>query len=178
LKDRKHRKEAFRVPLSARAVEIAREMERIKVSDYVFPGQAPGKPFSNMALLTLLKRMNSVATEKWIDPADQRPITAHGFRATFRTWAEEATGFPHAVIEEAMGHKVGGQVERAYRRTDVLEKRRDLMTAWADYCAPDRPDCRPTLAGPSTAQDQVRRIPAIQESQSSTKSVPTKGTNR
>jgi integrase len=136
LKDRKHRKEAFRVPLSARAVEIAREMERIRVSDYVFPGQATGKPFSNMALLVLLKRMNSVATEKWVDPADKRPITAHGFRATFRTWAEEVTGFPHAVIEEAMGHKVGGQVERAYRRTDVLEKRRELMTTWADYCEP------------------------------------------
>jgi len=134
LKDRKYRKESFRVPLTIRAVEIAREMEKIKLSDYVFPGQAPGKPFSNMALLTLLKRMNSVANKKWVDPADQRPITAHGFRATFRTWAEEATGFPHAVIEEAMGHKVGGQVERAYRRTDVLEKRRELMTAWADFC--------------------------------------------
>jgi integrase len=136
LKDRKYRKEAFRVPLSARAVEIVREMEHNKVSDYVFPGQAPGKPLSNMALLVLLKRMNSVATEKWVDPTDKRPITAHGFRATFRTWAEEVTGFPHAVIEEAMGHQVGGQVERAYRRTDMLEKRRELMRAWANYCEP------------------------------------------
>ena len=50
------------------------------------------KPLSNMALLTLLKRMNSVASEKWVDAADGRPITAHGFRATFRTWAEEVTG--------------------------------------------------------------------------------------
>jgi len=138
LKDRKHRKEAFRVPLPARAVEITREMERIKVSDYVFPGQAPGKPFSNMALLVLLKRMNAAAVEKWVDPVDKRPITAHGFRATFRTWAEEATGFPHAVIEEAMGHRVGGQVERAYRRTDVLEKRRELMALWASQCEPKR----------------------------------------
>jgi integrase len=136
LKDRKYRKESFRVPLSARAVEIVREMERIRVSDYVFPGQAHGKPLSNMALLVLLKRMNSLATEKWVDPTDQRPITAHGFRATFRTWAEEVTGFPHAVIEEAMGHQVGGQVERAYRRTDVLEKRRELMGDWANYCGP------------------------------------------
>jgi integrase len=134
LKDRRYRKEAFRVPLSARAVEIVREMDRIRVSDYVFPGQASDKPFSNMALLVLLKRMNSVATEKWVDPTDQRPITAHGFRATFRTWAEEVTGFPHAVIEEAMGHQVGGQVERAYRRTDVLEKRRELMRAWTNHC--------------------------------------------
>jgi integrase len=134
LKDRKYRKEAFRVPLSARGLEILREMELIKVSEYVFPGQAPGKPLSNMAFLVLLKRMNSVALEKWVDAGDRRPITAHGFRATFRTWAEEATGFPHAVIEEAMGHQVGGQVERAYRRTDVLEKRRELMRTWANYC--------------------------------------------
>jgi integrase len=72
LKDRRYRKEAFRVPLSPRAVEIVREMERIRVSDYVFPGQASEKPLSNMALLVLLKRMNSVATEKWVDPTDHR----------------------------------------------------------------------------------------------------------
>ena len=82
LKDRKYRKEGFRVPLSPRAVEIVREMELIKTSDYVFPGQGPMKPLSNMALLTLLKRMNSVAAEKWVDVTDGRPITAHGFRAT------------------------------------------------------------------------------------------------
>jgi integrase len=151
LKDRKHRKEAFRVPLSPRAVEIATEMEAVKVSDYVFPGQAPDKPFSNMALLVLLKRMNAAVTERWVDAADKRPITAHGFRATFRTWAEEVTGFPHAVIEEAMGHQVGGQVERAYRRTDVLEKRRELMTAWANNCAPDRSGEHPTLTGAITS---------------------------
>jgi integrase len=136
LKDRKYRREGFRVPLAPRAVEIVREMESIRTSEYVFPGQASMKPFSNMALLTLLKRMNSVAREKWLDASDGRPITAHGFRATFRTWAEEVTGFPHAVIEEAMGHQVGNQVERAYRRTDVLEKRRELMAAWASYCEP------------------------------------------
>src|SRR5664279_4552547 len=111
-------------------------MKAIRVSDFVFPGQAADKPFSNMALLTLLKRMNSVAADKWVDPTDGREITAHGFRATFRTWAEEVTGFPHAVIEQAMGHQVGTQVERAYRRTDVLEKRRELMEAWANHCDP------------------------------------------
>ena len=136
LKDRKHRREGFRVPLPPRALEIVREMESIRTAVYVFPGQAPMKPLSNMALLTLLRRMNSVASEKWVDAADRRPITADSFRATFRTWAEEVTGFPHAVIEEAMGHQVGNQVERAYRRTDVLEKRRELMDAWAHYCGP------------------------------------------
>ena len=136
LKDRKHRKEGFRVPLSERAVDIIREMQNACVSSFVFPGQSQGKPFSNMVFLTLLKRMNLRAERNWIDPASGRPITAHGFRATFRTWAEELASFPHAVIEQAMGHQVGNQVERAYRRTDVLEKRRKLMDAWGTFCSP------------------------------------------
>ena len=136
LKDRKHRKEGFRVPLVARAVEIVRHMREGRPSRFVFPGQARGKPLSNMALLTLLKRMNLGAKKIWIDPASGRPITAHGFRAAFRTWAEEVATFPHAVIEQAMGHQVGTQVERAYRRTDVLDKRRELMAAWAAWCEP------------------------------------------
>ena len=136
LKDRKHRAEGFRVPLTARAVEIVRQMRHGQVSRYVFPGQASGKPMSNMALLTLLKRMNS-GEKKWLDPASSRPITAHGFRATFRTWAEEVATVPHAVIEQAMGHQVGTQVERAYRRTDVLDKRRALMETWAQWCEPN-----------------------------------------
>jgi integrase len=135
LKDRKHRSEGFRVPLPARSVEIVREMEQARSSAYVFPGQVRGAPLSNMAFLTLLKRMNA-GDAKWIDPARGRPITAHGFRATFRTWAEEVATFPHTVVEQAMGHQVGNQVERAYRRTDVLDKRRELMDAWAAYCEP------------------------------------------
>jgi integrase len=136
LKDRAHRDEAFRIPLSPRTVEIVREMQAARTSRFVFPGQAHGKPFSNMAFLTLLKRMNTGNRPKWIDPASDRPITAHGFRATFRTWAEEVATVPHAVIEQAMGHQVGGAVERAYRRTDVLDKRRKLMETWAQWCEP------------------------------------------
>jgi integrase len=136
LKDRMHRREGFRVPLVARAVEIVRHLQEGRVSRFIFPGQARGKPLSNMALLTLLKRMNSGADKKWTDPASARRITAHGFRATFRTWAEEVATFPHAVIEQAMGHQVGTQVERVYRRTDVLDKRRQLMQSWAQHCEP------------------------------------------
>jgi integrase len=135
LKDRAHRAEPFRVPLSPRAVEIVRELESVRPSKYVFPGVDGGRRgLSNMALLTLLKRMNS-GQQKWLDK-DGRPITAHGFRATFRTWAEEVATVPHAVVEQAMGHQVGNRVERAYRRTDLLEKRRELMNAWAAYCEP------------------------------------------
>jgi integrase len=134
LKDKRHRKEAFRVPLSARALDILREMQVARVSDHVFPGSR-GKPLSNMAMLTLLKRMKN-GGEQWLDPTSGRPIVPHGFRATFRTWCEETVHFPHAVIEEAMGHVVGTAVERAYRRTDVLEQRRALMAAWTAHCEP------------------------------------------
>ncbi len=137
LEDRKHRKEGFRVPLSGRAIEILRQMKKVRTSAFAFPSHT-GQPLSNMAMLTVLKRMNGSSKPKWIDPSSKRPITAHGFRATFRTWAEESTSFPHAVIEEAMGHTVGSQAERAYRRTDVLEKRRELMNAWARHCEPGR----------------------------------------
>jgi integrase len=131
LKDRDHRTEPFRVPLSPRAVEIVREMGKGRRSDFVFPSFGAG-PLSNMAMLMLLKRMNSGA-RKWADK-DGRSITAHGFRASFRTWAEEVATVPHAVVEQAMGHQVGGKVERAYRRTDLLDKRHELMNAWANFC--------------------------------------------
>jgi integrase len=134
LKDRKHRTEPFRVPLSPRAVEIVREMEKMRLSRSVFPSPSGAQALSNMAMLTLLKRMNSGAV-KWVDK-DGRPITAHGFRSSFRTWAEEVATFPHAVVEQAMGHQVGNKVERAYRRTDLLEKRRELMEAWSRFCEP------------------------------------------
>jgi integrase len=134
LKDRQHRTEAFRVPLSPRVVEIVRELAKARSSRYVFPGQGGGPPLSNMALLALLKRMNSGA-RKWLDK-DSRPITAHGFRATFRTWAEEVATVPHVVVEQAMGHQVGSKVDQAYRRTDLLKKRGELTEAWSHFCEP------------------------------------------
>ena len=113
---------------------------RIAGADFCLrlPGQADGKPFSNIALLTFLKRMNKGDEPKWVDDPQKsrRPITAHGFRATFKTWAEEVATVPHAIIEVAMGHQVGGQVERSYMRGDLLPKRRALMDAWATHCEP------------------------------------------
>jgi integrase len=129
LKDRAHRSEGFRIPLSPRAVEIVREMETGRVSHYVFPGMGGAGPLNPTTMLMLLGRMG------WRDKAG-RPITTHGFRAAFRTWAGEAVAFPHDVIETAMGHKAAGKVERAYKRSDLLEKRRPLMLAWANHCAP------------------------------------------
>jgi integrase len=66
----------------------------------------------------------------------QRPdLTAHGFRSTFRDWAAERTAFPAEVAEMALAHTVGDKVEAAYRRGDMVQKRRNLAEAWARFCA-------------------------------------------
>ena len=81
-----------------------------------------GKPLSNMAMVEVLRRMG------------RGDITVHGFRSTFRDWAAERTNFPSEVVEMALAHAVGNKVEAAYRRGDLFEKRRRLMTEWATYC--------------------------------------------
>jgi integrase len=111
-----------RVPLSARASKIVRELSDRKVSDFVFAGQKPDKPLSNMANTMLMRRMKMDI------------YTIHGFRSAFRDWAGDETHFPRDIAEQALAHQVGNETERAYRRGDALEKRRELMTAWAEYC--------------------------------------------
>lgn len=110
-----------RVPLSARAVEILEHMCKTKVSDFVFPGNKPKRPLSNMATDMLLRRMKA------------GDVTTHGFRSSFRDWAGELTTFPREIAEAALAHAVGDETERAYRRGDALAKRRKLMDAWALY---------------------------------------------
>src|SRR6516164_7069138 len=76
------------------------------------------------------------ACDKSLEKAHGRTeITTHGFRSTFRDWAAECTAFPREVIEMAMAHAVGDETEAAYFRSDLFEKRRRLMEAWADFCA-------------------------------------------
>jgi integrase len=109
-----------RVPLSARAREVLEELPR--EGEFVFPGARPGKPFSNMVLLVLLRRMG------------RGNITAHGFRSTFRDWCAECTGYQREVAEAALAHTIESKVEAAYRRGDLFEKRKRLMAEWADFC--------------------------------------------
>jgi integrase len=59
----------------------------------------------------------------------------HGFRSTFRDWAEEATHYPHEVKEAALAHAVKNKVEAAYRRSDLFEKRREMMDTWGTFAA-------------------------------------------
>jgi integrase len=113
-----------RVPLSSDALNVLERVKPLAGQDddpLVFPGRA-GKPLSNMAMSKVLERMN-------LD------VTAHGFRSAFRDWAAETTGFPHEVCEMALAHTIGNKAEAAYRRGDLFEKRRELMDAWASYCA-------------------------------------------
>ena len=60
-------------------------------------------------------------------------VTVHGFRSSFRDWAEERGGMPREIAELSLAHEVGNATDRAYRRSDLLTKRRRLMAAWAAF---------------------------------------------
>lgn len=114
--DRDHR-----IPLSGAVVAV---LERARAfsdgAGYVFPGRKHGKPLSNMAMLMAMRRANETAT-------------VHGFRSTFNDWASESTRFPREVVEASLAHAIENRVEAAYRRGDLLDKRRQLMAAWGDF---------------------------------------------
>jgi integrase len=112
----------FRIPLAPQAVAIFASLPILLESEYIFPGHRRRRPLSGMAMEMLLRRMN------W------NTITVHGFRSTFRDWAAEKTDFQREIIELCLAHDISSDVERAYRRSDLLFKRRELLKQWADYC--------------------------------------------
>jgi len=120
-----------RIPLSSAALSLLTQSPR--VSDYVFPGARQGSLLSDMSLTAVLRRMNSDGME-WVSEKGD-PITVHGFRSTFRDWASETTNFPREVCEHALAHQLPDKVEAAYRRGDLIEKRKLLMEAWSNFCA-------------------------------------------
>ena len=109
-----------RSALSNRAVEIVKTA--LHEGKFIFPGGKAERPLSNMAMLTVLKRMN------------RADITVHGFRSTFRDWAAEQTAYPGDVAEMALAHTLDNKTEAAYRRGDMLEKRHRLAEDWARFC--------------------------------------------
>jgi integrase len=134
---------AHRIPLSDASIKILRKLRRTNPDgDYVFASR--GAPLSNMAMAMLLPH---VLTEK---------VTVHGFRSTFRIWAAEQTSYAREIAEAALAHAVQSAVEAAYRRTDLFERRRELMREWADYCyragssAPGKPAKTRLRVPPST----------------------------
>lgn len=111
-----------RVPLSARALEILQSLRFVSEGPFVFPGLKRNRPLSNMAMAMQLRRMK------------RDDITVHGFRSSFRDWAWEATNYPHELAEQALAHTLQNKVVAAYRRGDALERRREMMNAWAVFC--------------------------------------------
>ncbi len=109
-----------RVPLSEPAINLLGPQGC--GSELIFPGSiSAAKPTSDMTLSAVLKRMGMTA------------ITVHGFRSSFRDWAGETTSYAREVIEAALAHRLKDKAEAAYARGDLLQKRRDLMEAWAAY---------------------------------------------
>src|SRR5439155_10659637 len=114
------------VPLLDRCIEILNLAKQFNDGAIVFPGRKAGEPLSNAAFLMALRRMG------------YEQITAHGFRATFKTWAEEKTKFDSLVIEACMAHQVKG-IERHYLRTTFFDQRSRLMEAWATFAMTTTP---------------------------------------
>ena len=111
------------VPLPAQTVELFERMKahRRGGTDLVFPGSKRGKPLSDM---TLTKALRDMAVD----------AVPHGFRSTFRDWIAEQTHWPADLAEAALAHVISDKTVAAYQRGTMLEKRRELMAAWANYC--------------------------------------------
>ena len=97
------------------------QMKKIRANEWVFPS-ANDKPFSEEALRVVLKRMN------------RKDIPPHGMRSAFRDWAAETANYANHVVEMALAHEIGSAVEAAYRRGDLIEKRKLLMADWGRHC--------------------------------------------
>lgn len=124
-------KKEHRVPLSSQAVSILNGAKKRALdkgtnvlSGPIFPGMREGQGLSNMSLLKVLKTLK------------RRDLTTHGFRSAFRDWAAETTSYSGELVEMALAHTIANRVEAAYRRGDLLEKRRGLMEDWATACVP------------------------------------------
>jgi integrase len=124
-----------RVPLSPEAVALLRDLPRLEGSEFVFFA-ARGGALSDMSISAVMRRMHEAEVktggEGYVDPRSRRPAVPHGLRSTFRDWAAEY-GYERDMAEIALAHTVGSTVERAYRRSDMLERRRAMMTAWSAF---------------------------------------------
>ncbi len=122
-KDRMKAGKEHRVPLSEPALDILRSVRKsagkTKPDDLIFIAPRGGS-LSDMTLIAVLRRM-------------KLPFTTHGFRSTFRDWVAERTNYPNHQAEMALAHTIGDKVEAAYRRGDLFDKRRAMMTDWANF---------------------------------------------
>src|SRR5262249_7704182 len=115
-------KEEHKVPLSPRCIEILEGAKKITDGgEYIFPGMRTKEPLSNMVFHATLRRMGKTG------------LTPHGFRSSFRDWAEERTNHKRHTIEMALAHKLKDKVEAAYLRTELVKQRKELMNAWERF---------------------------------------------
>lgn len=128
-----------RVPLTAPALKILEALPRMEGSPFVFPAPRGGM-LSDMSISAVMRRMQE-AEEKtgrpgYLDAKIKRPAVPHGLRSTFRQWTAER-GYPRDMAEIALAHQVGSDVERAYQRSDMLDRRRRMMADWAAFLRGD-----------------------------------------
>ena len=121
----------YEMPLSPQAMAVIRKLKALATNDYIFPGLKENKPVSNMAMSMVLRRM------------EIKDATVHGFRSTFRDFAGDETDHEREVAEGSLSHKIGNQVEQAYRRQSAIKKRRQLMVEWANYCLKPKTELQP-----------------------------------
>lgn len=129
---------AHRVPLSPAAMDVLRTMAQLGTSGYVFPGLRAAATLSDRSLSRVMHG------------AGGQGATVHGFRSTFRDWVGETTNYPRELAEAALAHTFTAKVEAAYQRGDLLERRRQLMNAWAEFCS------KPMVAGDVVPLHAVR----------------------
>lgn len=143
--DREHR-----IPLSDDALVLLENLPRFKDNPLVFPAPRGGE-MSDMSLSAAMRKLHKAEAEKggvgFIDRISKRPAVPHGLRSTFRDWVAERTHFAGDMAEVALAHRISNAVEASYRRGDMVEKRRAMMTAWAEH-----------LTGPSGKDSKVVRI--------------------
>lgn len=125
-----------RVPLTSEALALLDALPRLKDNPLVFPAPRGGE-MSDMTLSAAMKRLHAAdiagGGAGFVDRVSKRPAVPHGLRSTFRDWVAERTHFPGDMAEVALAHKVANAVEASYRRGDMVEKRRAMMMAWADF---------------------------------------------
>jgi len=116
---------AHRIPLPSRCIEILAEAKTINQgSGFIFEGTKPNKPLSENTFNKLIKELGL-------------EVHAHGFRTSFRTWTQEKTNYPREIAEAALAHSLRDKAEAAYARSDLLEKRAEMMEAWAQFISAD-----------------------------------------
>ncbi len=129
-------KREHRVPLSPAAIAMLKALPKLDGNPLVFPA-ARGGMLSDMTLSATMRRMHEAAEAEgaggFFDPRNKRPAVPHGLRSTFRDWAAERTTYAGEMAEVALAHRISSAVEAAYRRGDMIEKRRAMMAAWVGF---------------------------------------------